>query len=67
LNKTPLELASAVGVAAANLHDYCGGDEEVEGALKFLVPVNPELFAWLRDRLNAAIDAALAASAPQKE
>ena len=49
--KMPIEYASAVGTAAADLHDF--GDAEADAALKFISAVNPQLFAWLRDRLNA--------------
>jgi hypothetical protein len=49
--KMPIEYASAVGSAAMDLHAF--GDTEAHAALAVLAQVNPELFTWLRDRLNA--------------
>jgi hypothetical protein len=47
--RTPIELASDIGVKAFDLHAY--GDRVAVEALSFISQVNPEVFAWLRDRL----------------
>jgi hypothetical protein len=47
--RSPVELASDIGAKALDLHAY--GDQQAVEALSFLAKVNPEVFAWLRDRL----------------
>lgn len=47
--RTPIELASDIGAKAMDLHAH--GDQAAIEALAFLAKVNPEVFAWLRDRL----------------
>lgn len=47
--RSPIELASDIGAKAMDLHAH--GDREAVAAFAFLAKVNPEVFAWLRDRL----------------
>lgn len=51
--KSILDLASAIGVCALDLQPY--GDAAAVDALKFLAGANPDVFAWLRDRLADAL------------
>lgn len=51
-SKSAIELASDIGAKAYDLMQY--DDAAVRGALRVLVTVNPEVFAWLRDRLQEA-------------
>lgn len=50
--RSAVELASDIGAKAFDL--YAHGDRAAVDALRVLVSVNPEMFAWLRDRLNEA-------------
>lgn len=47
--KDPVELASDLGARAHDL--YALGDATALAALGFVARVNPEILAWLRDRL----------------
>lgn len=47
--KSPVELASDIGSKAFDLH--CYGDPLARQALREIAKVNPEMLAWLRDRL----------------
>jgi hypothetical protein len=47
--KTPVEIASDLGAKAHDL--YMHGDVQARAALRVVAKVNPEMFAWLRDRL----------------
>jgi hypothetical protein len=47
--RTPIELASDIGAKAFDLHAH--GDREAVAALSLIARVNPEVLAWLRDRL----------------
>lgn len=46
---SPIELASDIGSKAFDLH--CYGDAMARVALREVARVNPEMLAWLRDRL----------------
>lgn len=48
-NRSPIELASDIGAKAFDLH--CYGDDVARSALNEVGRVNPEMLAWLRDRL----------------
>lgn len=48
------EIASDVGASAADLYVY--GNVEARRAIEFVSAVNPDVFAWLRDRLNLSVD-----------
>lgn len=47
--RSPVELASDIGAKAFDL--YAHGDHAANVALATVAHVNPEMFAWLRDRL----------------
>lgn len=47
--RSAVELASDIGAKAFDLH--CYGDAVARGALREIAKVNPEMLAWLRDRL----------------
>lgn len=47
--KTPVELASDIGAKAHDLYQF--GDNAARAALYEVAVVNPEMLAWLRDRL----------------
>ena len=47
--KTPVELASDIGAKAHDLYQH--GDRVSCAALSAVAKVNPEMLAWLRDRL----------------
>jgi hypothetical protein len=51
--RSPVELASDIGAKAMDLYAY--GDLEAVEAFSLLARVNPEVFTWLRDRLNSAV------------
>lgn len=48
-SKTPVELASDIGAKAFDL--YAHGDVAARAALAVVARVNPDMLAWLRDRL----------------
>jgi hypothetical protein len=47
--RSPVEIASDLGTKAFDL--YAHGDQEAVAALSIVAQVDPETFAWLRDRL----------------
>lgn len=47
--KTPVEIASDIGGKAFDLYQH--GDTQARAALRVIARVNPEMMAWLRDRL----------------
>lgn len=47
--KTPVEIASDLGAKAHDL--YMHGDVQARAALRVVARVNPDMLAWLRDRL----------------
>lgn len=47
--RDPIELASDIGSKAFDLHQH--GDAVARMALREVAKVNPEMLAWLRDRL----------------
>lgn len=47
--RSPVELASDIGAKAFDLYQH--GDRSACAALKVIAQVNPEMLAWLRDRL----------------
>jgi hypothetical protein len=47
--KSPVEIASDLGAKAHDL--YTHGDTQARAALRVIAQVNPEMMAWLRDRL----------------
>lgn len=49
LTKTPVEIASDLGAKAHDL--YMCGDVQARAALRVIARVNPDMLAWLRDRL----------------
>ena len=51
--KHAVELVSDIGALAVDLHNGYR-DEDAHAAFVFLAKVNPQLFAWLKDRLVAA-------------
>lgn len=53
--KMAIELASDIGVRAMDLHAY--GDAAAVDALRYVSMVNPDIFAWLRERINESVPA----------
>ena len=47
--KSPVEIASDLGAKAHDLYQH--GDLAACAALRVIARVNPEMLAWLRDRL----------------
>lgn len=47
--RSAVELASDIGAKAHDLYQY--GDRPAIAALRVVAQVNPEMLAWLRDRL----------------
>jgi len=47
--RDPVELASDIGAKAFDLLQH--GDTQARAALRVVARVNPEVLAWLRDRL----------------
>ena len=47
--RDPVELASDIGAKAHDLYAY--GDHVAIASLRVVAAVNPEMLAWLRDRL----------------
>jgi len=47
--RSAVELASDIGAKAFDLHGH--GDHAARAALAVVARVNPEMLAWLRDRL----------------
>lgn len=47
--RSPVELASDLGAKAHDLYQH--GDRAAVAALRVVAKVNPEMLAWLRDRL----------------